>query len=310
MFCTNCGEQVSEGKAFCKNCGSPVGSDVPPVAESPKVVPPPVPEMDTGVAASASVTPPAFAQAPPPPSGYEAGPRAYPAQPPVRRGNGGLIAGIIVAVVIVVAAAAVAAVLLLRSSDGSASTTAAQVTTTSPQTTSTVPASSTTATGAPASTSTTGAATTVTSGGAVATATTGSTTDPTQEYLTATDALVALLQDDDARIPQLATKINATAPHVPVAVRTELEGMLDRLDPAVEQLAAISAPAGFQQSKQYLDQAAGWMATRIDATIKGINAMYDSGTTAAARPFFKQGQTARDKYRAALQQFHEAVPID
>ena len=28
MFCANCGEKISEGKAFCRHCGAPVGASV------------------------------------------------------------------------------------------------------------------------------------------------------------------------------------------------------------------------------------------------------------------------------------------
>ncbi len=28
MFCSNCGESVPEGKAFCRYCGAPVGDTV------------------------------------------------------------------------------------------------------------------------------------------------------------------------------------------------------------------------------------------------------------------------------------------
>jgi zinc-ribbon domain len=382
MFCSNCGEQISEGKAFCKHCGTPVGvspvpepgagavrsgdtvamdaativapganaseaatvvaapvadeaatvvqppaedvtlvkgavagdtGPLPPVAEARKVVPPPVTTaVSTAPAAPAPPAAPAGPPpaplspppAPPPLVDYALGtPPAYLArsqgQPP-RRGRGGLIAGIVVAVMIVLAAAGVAAFLLLRD-DGSA----VPATTTVQATTSTVAAQSTTTAPASSTTLTTAAPSTTTS-----IATTSTTLDSVQQYLTATDALVQILVEDDARIPELAQQINASAPHVPQSVDDELQAMMGKLDAAVTELSALPVPGAFQASHKWLAEAAKWMGERIDATSLGVEAMWKAGTVNAGKTYFKQGQVARDNYRAALQKFQGLVPID
>ncbi len=355
MFCSNCGEKISQGKAFCRYCGTPVGAPpateagavppgdtdamsaatvvvppegseaatmvaapaadeaatmvqssagseaativqpplvedvtlvgqpageeptlikgaaagdsgvLPPVAEARKVVPLPAADaaalaaMVGPAAPAAPPRPPSVPLAPPPPTpplvGYAlATPPPYlaygRAQPP-RKGRGGLIAGIAVAVVIVLAAAGVAAFLLVRDDDSSGSVTTtvqASDTTVAAETTTTVPPASTTSTTVAVSTTTSIAITTTT------------TLDPVVQYLTATDALVALLTDADARIPVLAQKINASAPHVPQTVDNELQAILDKLDASVTELSALPVPPVFQESHKWLDEAATCMA--------------------------------------------------
>ncbi len=334
MFCSNCGEQVAEGKAFCKNCGAPIATAaivasaasvaaaasvpaaagetpgvgdttvaeaVPPIAEAHKVVPPPA----TTFAASAPPTPPPpratyTGSTPPVYDGYD---QLQPS--PGKGGETGLIIGIVLAVLIVLVAAAVAAILLLRDGDTSASvTTAVQPTSTAtaPQTSTSLPASNTTA----ATTATTLAPPTTSTSGAA-----GMTTiDPVQQYLMATDAMVQILTRDDTRIPALADQINATAPNVPRGVYSELQVMLGKLDAAVPELAALPVPFGFTESNNWLGAAAGFMGKRIYSTILGIEAMYDTGSTGAATTYFSDGKIARDQYRAAFQKFQESVPID
>ena len=375
VFCANCGERVSEGKAFCRHCGAPVGAalvdeaatqvaipgseaatavqlplegdatlvnapsaeeatlatgvvagvggSLPLVAEAHKIVPPPsttgasagaaagpVPPASTTQArpAPASFATPFAAPPPPPPMGYApVMPPAYPAygqgQPP-RNGRGGLIAGIVVAVVIVLAAAGVAAFFLLRDDGGTV------VVSTTVQASTTTLAAQTTTTAPPASTTTTAASTTTTLATTTTVAATTTTIDPVQQYLTATDALVQLLVTDDAQIPVLAKEINASAPHVPQAVSDELEAMEHDLTTAVTGLSALQVPAAFQVSNVALDEAASWMDQRIIATIQGVSEMRQTGKTSAGTSYFKKGQQARDKYRAALQKFQGLVPID
>ena len=335
MFCSNCGEPVAEGRAFCKSCGAPVataasaavagaagqaagtgdttvaeaatlvkgppGADdaatlvmggavaddsapLPPIAEAHKVVPPPD---------RSNVAPP-----PPPPvyTGYDQ------LQPgPGRGGSAGLVIGIVIAVIIVLAGAGVAALLLLRGGDTTASVTTAQASSTTtlpPTTTTAVVGSSTTATTV---------ATSTTSGSGAGSST---TVDPVLQYLTATDSMVQLLTGDDTRIPVLADQINATAPNVPRGVYSELQVMMGKLDAAFTEMAELPVPTGFEESSKWLDEAVRQMGERIYATVQGIEAMYNTGSTSAAVGYFNQGRIARDNYRAAFQKFQESVPID
>ncbi len=255
--------------------------------------------------------------APPPPTSAPQGYGATwqpPAPPPAPRSRTGLLVGIIAAVVVVLAGAGVGAYLLLRGDDtakttttvvGSSSTTVAkstttgaQTTTTSAQTTTTVAGSTTTQTIPDLSTSTSASTTSTTAGQTL------------EDYLTATDAIVLLLQDDDVRIPQLATQINNTAPHVPQAVYDELQSMMGQLDATYTSLGEVFAPPEFQESNGWLLEAGTAMGTRIYATIQGIEAMWDANTVSAGTTHFDEGRVARDQYRAALQKYHDTVPID
>lgn len=343
MFCFECGLPIDEGKAFCRGCGAAVqtateikppagaatdlltGAATGPVAPdgaplpSPSVAPPPPPAAPTLVA-----TPPP--PPPPPPPAPRFAPPAPPLPPPPTpapvgygaawqppqgpsgpRSRTGLIVGIIAAVVVVLAGAGVGAYLLLRGDDtvkttttlvGSSSTTGVKTTTTAGQTTTTAAGSTTTQT-VPGLTTTTSGSTTST--------TTGQTLE---DYLTATDNLVLLLMDDDARIPVLATKINNSAPKVPQAVYDELQSMMGQLDATYTSLGEVFVPVEFEESNGWLLEAGTAMGTRIYATIQGIEAMWDTNKVSAGTKYFDEGRTARDKYRAAFQKFHDTVPID
>ncbi|OFW57325.1 MAG: hypothetical protein A2133_03180 [Actinobacteria bacterium RBG_16_64_13] len=126
----------------------------------------------------------------------------------------------------------------------------------------------------------------------------------------ATDAMVAQLEGDDERIPELAAQINNTAPKVPTWIRDELETMLDDLDVGNEELAELDVPAGFEDSDYWLGEAITHMANRVYATIQGIEAMWDTGKVSSSTPFFNEGRTERDEYRKALQKYHDFLPID
>ncbi|MCL4369887.1 MAG: hypothetical protein M1380_03130, partial [Chloroflexi bacterium] len=60
----------------------------------------------------------------------------------------------------------------------------------------------------------------------------GTSGSSTEDYLQATDNLVQALNDADARIPELATQINNTAPQVPRYVTDELDSILGQVDAA------------------------------------------------------------------------------
>lgn len=275
MFCFKCGQPLEADKAFCKNCGAPVAApDVHSAA-----FPPPPPRTNVGR------QPPSEGRGPhgPQPSG----------------GRTGLVVGIIIAAIVVLGGGGTAAYLLLRG-DGAAATSTTQVALTS----TTAADETTTTTAAETSTSQTISD--------LETSTTGAS-DPGQSlqiYLTATDSMVELLVDDDNRIPELAVTINNSAPDVPLAVRNELQSMLGELDAGFTSLGEISVPSDFVESNDWLNEAAMAMGNRIDATINGIEAMWDSGRVSAGTTFFDLGRQARDDYRASFAEFQNSVPID
>jgi hypothetical protein len=276
MFCLKCGQPVEANTAFCKNCGAAVAA---PDARSFTPPPPPPPRSGAGW------QPPPEAQ----------GPRGP--QPP--RGRAGLIVGIVIAVIIVLGGGGTAAYLLLGG-DGEATTSSTQVALTS----TTVADVTTTTTAMETSTSQTVPD--------LGTSTTG-TSDPNQSlqiYLTATDSMAQLLMDDDSRIPELAVTINNTAPDVPRAAWEELQKMMGELDAGFTSLGEISVPSDFVESNAWLNEAAMAMGNRIDATINGIEAMWDAGKVSAGATFFDLGRQARDDYRASFEKFQNSVPID
>jgi hypothetical protein len=234
-------------------------------------------------------------------------PSPPPQGPPRKSSRTGLIIGIVAAVIVVLAGAGTGAALLLRGGDSTETTTTLveSSSTTTGQTTTTSLSTTTTTTGAGVTTSQTIPGLTTTT--SIATTTTGQSAE---DYLTATDNLVAELVGDDARIPELATKINNTAPKVPRSVRDELQAMMGQLDATFTSLGEVSVPPGFEESNGWLEKAATAMGTRIDATIKGIEAIWAANSVSAGTKYFDQGRMARDDYRAAFKKFQDLVPID
>jgi len=310
MFCSTCGQTLDEGVAFCRNCGAPAPEFQEPEAERSehlaateiKPPPPPPPPPSSGVTPP-PLPPPSFV-APPPPAAAHGQAWQSPQRPPGRGSRTGLIIGIVAAIIVVLAGAGTGAFLLLRGGDSTETTTTlvqSSSTTTGETTASSL---ATTTSGGDTTTQTIPSLTTTTS---IATTTTGQSAE---DYLTATDNLVAELKGDDTRIPELATKINNTAPKVPRSVWDELQTMMGQLDASVTSLGEASVPAGFEESNGWLEKAATAMATRIDATIKGIEAMWAANSVSAGTKYFDQGRKARDDYRAAFKTFHDLVPID
>ncbi len=375
MFCSSCGQPISEGKAFCRYCGAQVTAVAPPAgppaddsptaegplddfptAETPidqaatvvrapdwsdarTVVVPDPSEMATTVlppdaheaqTAEVSAVLPAVAEVkhmvPPPVTGagapYISSAGAAPAaehtairskgayppdrlaylddEPAPRRSGRGLIAAFIIAVVIIAAAAAAATILLVSDDGGgSAGTTIPVGTTVAPGTTTTLAPETSTTVPDTSSTDTTEASTT--SSEPTGTSVSG------EHYLTILGALAGMLADDDARIPELAKQINSTAPAVPQSVTTELKNMLEDLNSAVHDLSALYTPPAFTEADALLKKAAGYMRDRIQATIDGVEA-YRDGDDAAATAYFREGQTARDEFRATYEQYQLVQP--
>lgn len=97
MFCTNCGQNLPEGKAFCTNCGAAVG-------QASAMVAPSVASAPEGTSVPAGT---------PTPTGLPTKPRRT-----------GLIVGTVIAAIVVLAAAGVGIWLALRGDDGSGQTAA------------------------------------------------------------------------------------------------------------------------------------------------------------------------------------------
>jgi hypothetical protein len=278
MFCKNCGNNIAEGKSFCTSCGAPVGqASTPAVASAPTVAAPPV---STPAVSTPAVSAPAASTAGQPLQGAPLKPRRT-----------GLIVGLVVAAVVVLAAAGVGIWLVLRGDDGG-----------------TVASSATTILD--------GAATTLTMPGVSGNEGGSGTTLPLDpavaalaEYRTAVDNLLQELDGDNSRIPELATTINGSLPDVPQVVYDELDDMLYRVQTVSDALGEITPPPDFKNANDYLVEAAKRMLRRIQATMDGIQAAWDSGSTSDALPFFSDGRHQRDACLAALERFHRIVPV-
>jgi hypothetical protein len=195
----------------------------------------------------------------------------------------GVIVGSVAAVIVVLAGAGVGLWLGLRGDDGA---TAAGSTTTAvdgPGTVATIPGLEG------------GTGTTALAGGLAG-------------YRIAVEDLIRELDFDNGRIPELADMINATTPDVPQGVYDDLALMLQRTLTAHDAVAEITPPPAFEEATLLLMQATVHMEARIQATIDGIQAGWDAGSTDAARPFYNEGREQRDAYLASMEQFFEYVP--
>jgi len=81
-----------------------------------------------------------------------------------------------------------------------------------------------------------------------------------------------------------------------VATRTALDGLL--------------VPEELVEAHGWLGQAAEHMLSRIEATIGGIEAMWDTGYTSSSTTFFNTGREERDAYRDAMDKYWESLPGD
>jgi hypothetical protein len=343
MFCSNCGQAIEEGKAFCKACGTPAPGQanahaeelvasraaamvaVPPVkgetaavekttvAAATPVVEEVAPVVEPSSPLTAAAVPPFPPPPPPPAPGYGAGWRP-PQVPAGRKGNAGLIWGIVAAVIVVLAGAGVGSYFAFfhdgddtssstTTSAGSSNTTDGVTSSTGGQTSTTLGGANTTQT-IPGLTSATDGGPDTSDGGP------DTTEDLLEAYLTAAENLVMELEYDDTRIPALATEINNTAPGVPVDVRDELSTMLGSLDAYNVELAYLDVPTGFEDSYSYLSKAVTHMGNRIYSTVQGIERMWDTGKVASASTFFEEGRTERDAYRDAMDRYYETLPTD
>jgi hypothetical protein len=302
MFCANCGKAVAEGLAFCTSCGSPAPKDSPPAAIAPEPAPVPAPkpavpaEPAAVPAPDATLVPVAAAAAPtevrPVISAAVVAPAPVPAPAPapepggpVRATRTGLIVGSVLAAVVVLAGAGVGLYFGLKGDSGLAATT----TTTAPDasmTTQTIP-------------SVDGVTESTAQGG-----------DVVGPYRAAVQDAVMQLQYANARIPELADTINSTTPDVPEGVYQELNDMLSALQTAYDALVGVTPPPGLGDATGYLVQATDHMFRRIAATIEGVQAGWDSGTTSAALPFYADGRDERDAYLVAMDHFYDEVPED
>jgi hypothetical protein len=217
-------------------------------------------------------------------SGVAGTPQEVPPGPPVRTNRTGLVVGSVVAAVVVLAGAGVGLYFGLKSDSAPVTTTM-----TAPDgsmTTQTIPGVD-------------GVTESTVQGG-----------DVLSTYWMAVRDLVMRLDIPNNRIPQLADTINSTTPDVPEAVYEELNEMLSALQTAYDALVGVTPPPGLEDANEYLIQATDHMFRRLAATIDGVQAGWDSGTTSAALPFYAQGRDERDAYLVAMEHFYEAVPGD
>jgi hypothetical protein len=120
--------------------------------------------------------------------------------------------------------------------------------------------------------------------------------------------LDTVLTHSDTRIPELADKINATAPSVPASVNRELETLYTDIQRAREELGKRDAPPPFQRADDLIFQAAEAMQYRIDQTMKGVDAMLSAGNVEASHPYFEEGRKARDEFRKQFADYKAARP--
>jgi hypothetical protein len=271
MFCRSCGQAIEEGKAFCTNCGAPVSQTAQATPPDKTAVRAPAP---------ASV-----------PGAYGAGwqpPQGPPAAMPKRTG---LIAGIVVVAIIILAGAGVGIWLALRGDDtgttaGSSTETVAGDGSATAQTVPGLEGSE--------------------EGGEIGESEGGATTG----YSIAAENLVMELDFEDGRIPELADMINESVPDVPGPVHDELVAMRETLSAARTALDGLLVPEELVGAHGWLAQAAEHMANRIQATIDGIEAMWDTGSTSSGTPFFNTGRAERDAYRDAMDEYRASLPGD
>jgi hypothetical protein len=291
MFCTSCGKATEEGKAFCTNCGAPVSQTSGQAA--PEAVDLGATAVRPAVGATPPATPPpASPQAPPP----AAGPGAYGAgwQPPQGSAKGnrtGLIVGMVFAAIIVLAAAGVGLWLGLRGDDAATTgaTTAGTVAGDVSGTVQTIPG---------VDGSSDGAGVTVPGG------------DDATEYAIAAENLVMEMDYENGRIPELADMINDSRPDVPASVRDELVTMGETLGAARMALDGLLLPEELVEAHGWLGEAAVHMANRIQATIDGIELMWDTDSPSAGNAAFDEGRAERDAYLDAMDEYWAHMPGD
>jgi hypothetical protein len=122
MFCSNCGKEIPEGKAFCTNCGAPAAKE-PTAGGAPAT--PPAPPAPSAATSSQAAEPTSSAQATlvaPPPQPPAAPPTVANAPSPKKHKKWPIIAGIVGVLVVV----AVVLVLVLVVFKGSSPTKAVQ----------------------------------------------------------------------------------------------------------------------------------------------------------------------------------------
>ena len=86
--------------------------------------------------------------------------------------------------------------------------------------------------------------------------------------------------------------------------------MADTLQGMSQAMAAMPVPSGFGDAHSWLMQAATHMATRIQATMDGISAMWSTGSINSATADFNAGRAERDAYRIAIEQHFGYMPAD
>ncbi len=119
-----------------------------------------------------------------------------------------------------------------------------------------------------------------------ATETTAGGEEPRGEYPTVVENVLRELDFANGRIPELADMINSTTPDVPQGVMDDLENMRGLLEAAYDDLLAVVPPYEFTEANGHLAEATSRMIRRVQATMDGVQAGWESGSTNAAKPFY------------------------
>jgi hypothetical protein len=297
MRCSNCGEMVTEGKAFCRTCGSPI---------------PAVPRRR-----QADGPPGSHPSLRPPPSG--------------RGRRSSLAIAIAIACILLLVGGEFAVYRIMRGGPSSSTklevgattslaggpatslgaTTSAAPSTTTEAPTTVAPTTETPTTVTPTTeTPTTVTPTTVTP--TTVTPTTDASPPPrntSRAYLTAAQAMVQTITGSDERIGRLAEQISAWAPEVPQSVVDRLNGTLADLEASYQTLSRTVPPSGLEDSDHWLDEAALYMAYRVQYALQGIQAMWQTERAEAADASFSKARQSRDRARAALDEYRQFVAL-
>lgn len=128
--------------------------------------------------------------------------------------------------------------------------------------------------------------------------------DDLQDYFDAINELVGEIEFYDFRMYELTEVINANVPDTPTSVHGELEAMADTITTILGDLDHLPIPPELETADYWVKMAAAHMLTRVQVTIDGIEAMWDTGSATSATSFFDKGQAELDAYLGAIEAFY------
>lgn len=120
------------------------------------------------------------------------------------------------------------------------------------------------------------------------------------DYINAVTRLLGEIEFYNVRVSELAEIISADGPDTPTDVHDELTAIADSVSIILGDLNHILIPAGFQDSDYWVKLAGAHMLSRVQATIDGIEAMWDTGSAASATPFLEREGAEHDAYLEAI----------